>query len=1365
RHLELLKGCKISLAHSGPKSGRQQEYGKGHSPKSWWARGLWEEPQPPLKPGVNDEATEPGKRHTAWGVCKRSYKRALKRAALEGSTVYKGKRIRFWQPEIPYLPTQRKHNEPARLSCLTWNCSGLSTELFLELQVWLRTKPEVGFFTLQETHWSAQGEWTSGDWYILHSAAPRPKHGGVMLGIRKSLLVDDHHSWNEIVPGRLLHWRGCIGKQQYDIFNLYQHSLSQHSDEQKQLLMQNRRGVWSKLDTALSALPFRSAIVLMGDFNMVMQPHATVVGQGVHAGSQVHDLRQERSDVLEVLARHRQTALNTWGKKQYTYRHPSGSSQIDYVFVRQHQADQKAKECCVTKAPIAALEATASEAKPREHCGTSPGYGTAGPGNLASDFPVLDFGLLEGRQRKRDQILSVLAHAESADSQHQTSVNRCLLNGSQSRKQLSATVAPALQREEYLYPGQPTHDWANGKKRANPYIQAALQDIPQYAYRAQASTADPLLRASQHCHKVREMLASCTGDLTSRLAHQPVTLLLGGIMVSLDLSKAFDSSTHEEMYLARTDAGMPSNLAGMLLQIHINTKLYVVHKGQTQTAQMGRGWPQRHMSVYADDKHGFWQIHGPNDLHKARQELGLLIQVITQLGMTVNSAKSRVVIALKGSAHLRLLKQITKQWNGHKCLMVPYGDNALYIPVNDTLEFLGMKLSYGKFEVQAAQHRVQQAQLAFGQLKTPLRTNGALSQKRRIQLYKTCILPCMLYGVVSVGCTAEVVKVLSSGVARHMRKVCRVYEKGISTEQVLQQAGVDIYDDLRKLMSSQVLALQLDSARSQELLSLELRPDSYLLKNVALKCEFPCPVCGVYYGTQSGLQQHIHQRHPEVELQVAAGGNAESLLRKIEQDQKLYVPAPPVADWEQDDYAYIQAAAPKQDKANPQYKTYTALQHRRDPIQCHRNSHDTAPADPHFGPECGGKVQKDAAEYLQQLLQDCNFELKAISPFQCRYLLRCICIQLNRYLRLDQTTKLTTPVRFDSPCYHRQHEPDVGIERVHSMAEAMLSSEAPPQPSSAPLEIFHTDMDEDKASQIEESMFRNYFPAGVNLDGQSTAPPSTTGTEGEGKGSQKEEDPWSNWGRSKRAYNDGWGQSDAWGNRGGEGQDRRGRSELLEEIKDLRSSMFQLQRLALRHEDYLGALRPETSYALFLRTGVPASVVPALFKAQQAWRERKESDPDSVEKTQETMAKLGWISTEPLKWNYLKWDPKVERLRHDTAREALGYEQGIATVEAILALVRKTGPVTRFHPSRSIEEEMKGSNVTFSMQLALYGEEATQLKEHMATLTNCSITQLMALSWRPERGGRSNVANMVQKAGGGGNGGGNGYGNGGQRRR
>ena len=333
------------------------------------------------------------------------------------------------------------------------------------------------------------------------------------------------------------------------------------------------------------------------------------------------------------------------------------------------------------------------------------------------------------------------------------------------------------------------------------------------------------------------------------------------------------------------------------------------------------------------------------------------------------------------------------------------------------------------------------------------------------------------------------------------------------------------------------------------------------------------------------------------------------------------------------------------------------------------------------------------------------------------------------------------------------------------------------------LESAPSAMEEDAVSKFEDDMFKNYFPAG--MEAASTAPSSEAGTgegrepkaaklgagqkgQNRGKGSQKEEDPWAGWGRPKRSYGDSWQQS-SW--EGQDSNDRRSRADLMEEIKELKSSMFQLQRLALRHEDYLGALRPETSYAIFCRIGAPSSIVPAVFKAQQAWREQKETDPDSLDKpmrvnlltcvfrefsarlknfgqqerTQDSMKKLGWISDAPIKWNYLKWDPKVERLKHDTKREGLPFEQGVAVVEAILVLVQKTGPVTRFHPSRTVEEEMRGSNVTFSMQLALYGEEAHQLRQHMALLSGSSITQLMAMAWRPERPGRSNVANLVQK--------------------
>eukprot|EP00439_Symbiodinium_sp_Y106_P074875 s4608_g14.t1 len=312
------------------------------------------------------------------------------------------------------------------------------------------------------------------------------------------------------------------------------------------------------------------------------------------------------------------------------------------------------------------------------------------------------------------------------------------------------------------------------KTHANPYIQQTLQDVPQYAYRSKASTSDPLLRASRHCHGVRQLLQNCQDNLTARLSGSKQELLVGGLMASLDLSQAFDMIGHSELHASLIDTGMPANLANALLQIHIDTKLRIVHKGYEHEismhrglrqgcsvapmiyaawtcrlsklleARLGQGWPQRHLSIYADDKHGFWTIRRPSDLDAARTQLGQVIHAITQLGMTVNHSKSKIVLVLKGRAHDRILKTRTRWWNGQHCLIVPYADTNISIPIHTSLEYLGMKLSYGKFEAQAAQHRVQQAHITYNQLQVPFRTNGSLSLARRLRLYKACVLPSML---------------------------------------------------------------------------------------------------------------------------------------------------------------------------------------------------------------------------------------------------------------------------------------------------------------------------------------------------------------------------------------------------------------------------------------------------------------------------------------------------------------------------------------------------------------------------------------------------------------------------------------------
>ena len=62
-----------------------------------------------------------------------------------------------------------------------------------------------------------------------------------------------------------------------------------------------------------------------------------------------------------MLHSHRLCALNTWGRKEPTYRHPSGKSQIDFILVRRALADGVAKRCAVWKTPLAGWRSSGHE--------------------------------------------------------------------------------------------------------------------------------------------------------------------------------------------------------------------------------------------------------------------------------------------------------------------------------------------------------------------------------------------------------------------------------------------------------------------------------------------------------------------------------------------------------------------------------------------------------------------------------------------------------------------------------------------------------------------------------------------------------------------------------------------------------------------------------------------------------------------------------------------------------------------------------------------------------------------------------------------------------------------------------------------
>ncbi|CAE7427449.1 L96 [Symbiodinium sp. CCMP2592] len=137
-----------------------------------------------------------------------------------------------------------------------------------------------------------------------------------------------------------------------DVICIYQHALPFESTALEST-MKKRKQLWSKLDELLRTMPVRSSVVLAGDFNSNLCSSSPYVGHSVIHNPARPAVVEERKWLTGMLVSHRLAALNSWSKKQCTYSHPSGSSQIDWILVRSALADEQAKSCHPLHAPIA----------------------------------------------------------------------------------------------------------------------------------------------------------------------------------------------------------------------------------------------------------------------------------------------------------------------------------------------------------------------------------------------------------------------------------------------------------------------------------------------------------------------------------------------------------------------------------------------------------------------------------------------------------------------------------------------------------------------------------------------------------------------------------------------------------------------------------------------------------------------------------------------------------------------------------------------------------------------------------------------------------------------------------------------------
>ena len=120
-------------------------------------------------------------------------------------------------------------------------------------------------------------------------------------------------------------------------------------------------------------------------------------------------------------------------------------------------------------------------------------------------------------------------------------------------------------------------------------IRKSLYDIPQYSYRPGMDTHNAILRAVSHCKAVRSLQKQAVQNHTARVLGAIPPELQGGLLVSLDMSKAFDSVPHKELFLAMLEAGVESSMVRLILQVHVQTICRVRHAGHEGSCGMSRG--------------------------------------------------------------------------------------------------------------------------------------------------------------------------------------------------------------------------------------------------------------------------------------------------------------------------------------------------------------------------------------------------------------------------------------------------------------------------------------------------------------------------------------------------------------------------------------------------------------------------------------------------------------------------------------------------------------------------------------------------------------------------------------------------------
>ena len=444
-------------------------------------------------------------------------------------------------------------------------------------------------------------------------------------------------------------------------------------------------------------------------------------------------------------------------------------------------------------------------------------------------------------------------------------------------------------------------------------ILASLHTIPQFAYLPGRDLSDALARVNHRMEVIRTSLRfSTTNRFDQRTIRENTRQggrwlhpICGGAVLSIDLHKAFDMVSREQLASTLAELNGPEEAKAAALRLHTECIYHLSVAGQGAAIRTTRGVRQgcrlapalwsavtgdllRRMTedprsgpytVFADDHLGSWVFHTLDDLRRMDSEVTALFKVLTAAGMVISPSKSKLILKLKGAAALKFARSRQVKKNGIWYWNFQTDGNNFLIPIEEEVTYLGTILTFGRQADRTVEYRLEEARRRECQLKRCIRSRSVLGARTRVQIWRSCVVTTALHGLMGLELDVKLASRLRQWFHKSLRAVTnlpahltKVSNEHLCTRFEVREPIAMLHDltcnKLRKLHSLDTDHISADpcvldhwAACERALEALRHTANLVSIQMPSGCVGVPCPECGQYFSSIKAVRQHAARRH------------------------------------------------------------------------------------------------------------------------------------------------------------------------------------------------------------------------------------------------------------------------------------------------------------------------------------------------------------------------------------------------------------------------------------------------------------------------------------------------------------------------